>query len=221
MEVYKVVNLINNKIYVGITNQGYLTRWYKHCSDANTGSTFALHNSIRKYGKENFTIEVIENIDDVEVLKEREIFWIKFYNSYDRKIGYNLTLGGDGGLGRRISEETKILLRQSRIGKKHTEETKRKMKEAKKKEVFYPEEMSRRASIGNKNRWSNPENKLKQSLNSPYSKSILQYSINNEFIQRFHSVSEAARHIHKTHGNIARCARGELKSAYGFIWKYE
>jgi len=129
LEVYKITNKVNGKIYIGITNQGAnTTRWYKHCSDANVGSTFPLHNAIRKYGKENFQIEVIEIVDDVEVLKEREIYWIKYYDSYNRKKGYNLTLGGDGTFGRFHSEETKEKIRQKAIGRKLSEDVKEKFR---------------------------------------------------------------------------------------------
>jgi len=131
LEVYKITNKGNDKIYVGITNQGTSMRWCKHCSDANAGSAFALHNAIRKYGKDNFQIEVIETVEDVEVLKEREIYWIGFYRSYDRSKGYNLTLGGDGTFGRYHSKETKNKIRQKAIGRKHSKESKEKMRHRK------------------------------------------------------------------------------------------
>jgi len=47
---------------------------------------------MRKYGIEHFHIELIEETDNPE---EREIYWIKQYNSYG-SAGYNATLGGDG-----------------------------------------------------------------------------------------------------------------------------
>ena len=128
-EVYKVVNRENGKIYVGITNQGVVTRWHKHCSDGLYGnSNFPIHNAIRKYGRTSFKVEVIEEvIEDYDQLKKREIYWIKFYKSFDRKIGYNLTLGGDGTFGRFHSEETKDKIRQKAIGRKRSDETRLKM----------------------------------------------------------------------------------------------
>lgn len=74
LEVYKLTNKENGKIYIGITNQGVTIRWYKHCSDAIYGnSNFPIHNAIRKYGKDNFQVEVIEEIEneDYDYLKER------------------------------------------------------------------------------------------------------------------------------------------------------
>jgi group I intron endonuclease len=59
LEVYKVTNKQNGKIYIGITNQGVTVRWSKHCSDARRNSTFLLSKAIRKYGEQNFLIETI------------------------------------------------------------------------------------------------------------------------------------------------------------------
>lgn len=109
-EIYKVTNSINNKIYVGITNQGYKTRFYKHCSDSIRGSNFPLHLALRKYGIDNFTTEVIETCDTIKLLKEREIYWIKELQSQSKEIGYNVTNGGDGAFGRPVSEETRLLI---------------------------------------------------------------------------------------------------------------
>jgi len=126
MEVYRITNKINGKIYIGITNQGVATRWYKHVSDANSDSTFPIHNAIRKYGKENFQVETIYLLSedcDYEDLKNYERFWIAHYDSYNREIGYNLTLGGDGTFGRFHSEETKEKIRQKAIGRLRSKES--------------------------------------------------------------------------------------------------
>ena len=61
---------------------------------------------MRKYGIENFTIEVIEEVADEQSLNEREIYWIEYYNSYGH--GYNATKGGDGSY--RIDYEKVIQL---------------------------------------------------------------------------------------------------------------
>lgn len=88
--IYKITNLINNSIYIGLTTRTVEARWKEHY----------LHNeqvidkAISKYGKENFSIEMIEECDD-EILDEREIYWVKFYNSFEN--GYNTTAGGRRG----------------------------------------------------------------------------------------------------------------------------
>jgi len=91
--IYKITNLITNKIYIG-----------KRCSDKDPeidsyfGSGRYLHNSIKKYGKENFKKDIIELCKNGEHLSEREIFWIASYDSTNVRIGYNLSKGGDGGV---------------------------------------------------------------------------------------------------------------------------
>jgi hypothetical protein len=129
LEVYKITNKQNGKIYIGITNQGAQTRWLHHLYESRSGSDFPIHNAIRKYGVDNFQIEVIEVISgDYDYLKEREVYWVKFYDSYNKEKGYNLTVGGDGTFGRRHSEATKEKIRQKALGRKKSEEFKERLR---------------------------------------------------------------------------------------------
>lgn len=54
----------------------------------------------------------------------------------------------------------------------------------------------------------------------PSSKPVNQYDINGRFIKQYESCVEAGKELNLGHGNIQRCARGERKTAYGYIWKY-
>jgi hypothetical protein len=92
MYIYKTTNLINNKIYIGLSTKTVeeSTNYY--------GSGVILNRSIDKNGKDNFKKEILENnIDDVDLLYEREIYWIAYYNSTNHSIGYNIGSGGGGG----------------------------------------------------------------------------------------------------------------------------
>jgi group I intron endonuclease len=221
LEVYKITNNKNRKIYIGITSQGATTnRWYKHCSDANCGSDFPIHNAIRKYGKENFQVEVIEVIDnqDYDYLKEREIYWIRFYDSYNRKIGYNLTLGGDGTFGRFHSEETKDKIRQRAFNRKPSDEARHNMSMSQKR---VKRDYRKLAESSNKKRWSDPVKRLQASTNNVNNKSIIQYDLHMNYTAEFRSAAEAGRSLGKFPQNISRCASGNLVTAYGFIWKYK
>lgn len=90
--IYKITNKINQKVYIGQTIQTPSQRWYHHLTDAKLGSDLKFHRALRKYGRENFTKDIIEEVED-ELLNDREIYWISFYDSYED--GYNSTLGGD------------------------------------------------------------------------------------------------------------------------------
>ena len=225
LEVYKITNIINGKVYIGITIQGVNTRWYKHCSDANVGPTFPIHNAIRKYGKDNFIIETIEDIvdSDFDLLKQREIYWIDFYKSHNRNIGYNVTLGGDGTCGRLHSEETKEKIRRKAIGRKVTDAAKAKMSESHKKREYNKEELSLRAIKANAIRWSDPDQLRKIKEENKLNKTIVQYDKNGKYLTEYFSASEAARMTVGIKGrkNICSCATGKLKTAYGFVWKYK
>lgn len=116
-EVYKIQNSVNNKIYIGITNQGYKNRYRHHLSESRGGSTFILHNAIRKYGSDKFSVTLLETVDSIDSLKEREKFWISALDSTNRDKGYNMTEGGDGTFGRLHSDITKDKIREKALGR--------------------------------------------------------------------------------------------------------
>lgn len=96
MIIYKSTNLINNKIYIGKTINRLEIRIKEHRIYSNKDTDIFFYKAIRKYGFENFKWEIIENcISNKDELAAREIYWIRYYNS--NKIGYNMTLGGEGG----------------------------------------------------------------------------------------------------------------------------
>jgi group I intron endonuclease len=88
MIIYKTTNNINGKIYIGQD---------KNNNPSYYGSGKKLLSAIKKYGKENFTKEILEECVNEDYLNEREIFWISYYNSRDRHIGYNISEGGKEG----------------------------------------------------------------------------------------------------------------------------
>lgn len=90
--IYKITNLINGKIYIGQTIATINERWAGHKCDSKRKNT-AIGNAINKYGEENFSIEVVEDDIDYELLDEKEIFYIKEYNSL-YPVGYNISQGG-------------------------------------------------------------------------------------------------------------------------------
>jgi len=112
-KIYKITNKINNKVYIGCTVTSLEKRYYEHlyrCFKSDYKSK--LYNSIKKYGVENFTIELIEECD-VNKIYETEKKYIELYDSF--KNGLNSTFGGEGCLGyihspeirKKISKATK------------------------------------------------------------------------------------------------------------------
>lgn len=97
MIIYKIINKINKKVYIGQTCESLNRRFYRHKSHARQGTDTHLYRAIRKYGEENFTIEQIDTANSQEELDNKEIYWIKYYNSF--KNGYNskISKGKCGG----------------------------------------------------------------------------------------------------------------------------
>lgn len=101
--VYCCTNKTNNKKYIGITKRTLRERLIGHYSEAfnpNSEQRDApFKRALRKYGKDGFIIEVLEEVENLEQANEKEMYYIKKYNTYcyqPGSQGYNATLGGDG-----------------------------------------------------------------------------------------------------------------------------
>lgn len=92
--IYKITNKTTNKIYIGQTTRTLAERWREHVARSNPSDGTYLHNSIAKYGDNNFLIEEVLSCED-GLLDKNEIEQIIKHNSL-YPSGYNLTRGGDG-----------------------------------------------------------------------------------------------------------------------------
>ena len=114
--IYKITNKLNNKVYIGQTIQKPIERFYQHCAKKCDKYilNMVIHKAIFKYGKDNFTFEVIEEVPKQQ-LNEREEYWIKYYNSYTD--GYNSTKGGQKGNKPFKDIDNKAIIEQYQQGK--------------------------------------------------------------------------------------------------------
>ena len=97
--IYQYTNLINNKIYIGQTNN-IDRRIREHKSNAfnpkSANYNNVIHKAIRKYGYKNFDIKILETLIDVDydLVNEREAYWIQEKQSLINQNGYNILEGG-------------------------------------------------------------------------------------------------------------------------------
>jgi group I intron endonuclease len=113
--IYKAVNKINGKCYIGF-DSNWPNRKKRHLKDSFSENSRAyndvFHKAIRKYGRENFEWEVIYQSKDGAYCKNiMENFFVLQFNSFinsENSVGYNMTLGGEGMLGFKHSEESKL-----------------------------------------------------------------------------------------------------------------
>ena len=94
VDIYLITNNINGKRYVGKTQRGYLLRFQEHCNAKKNGFNTYIGNAIDKYGKENFSIELLRTVDD-DSWEYWEKQYIQEYKTLYSQGGYNLTPGGD------------------------------------------------------------------------------------------------------------------------------
>lgn len=123
--IYRLTNTVNGKIYIGQTSCGLDIRWRQHCYMTTFGSSYYIHNAIRKYGTDTFTREILEETT-TELVSDRETYWIAKLHPE-----YNMTSGGEGAKGISRSKETRNKISQSRKGIKFSEEHKAKLRAAK------------------------------------------------------------------------------------------
>lgn len=88
--IYKITNLLNGKVYIGQTIRSLKDRYSQHKYKT---SSSPIHLAIKKYGHQNFIIEELEQCP-INLLDEREIFYINQYKSYCKRYGYNISRGG-------------------------------------------------------------------------------------------------------------------------------
>ena len=89
--IYIIKNHINSKCYVGLTTRNITIRFKEHLKLLESSRNQLIHKAIKKYGKENFYIELLEECDE-NIMSEREQYYISFYDTI--MSGYNLTNGG-------------------------------------------------------------------------------------------------------------------------------
>ena len=88
--IYAIRNIINNKIYIGSSNN-IKRRWKKHKTELKnkSHSNKYLERAYHKYGSDKFDFIILEFCKEQELIN-REIFYINYYKSLDLTFGYNL-----------------------------------------------------------------------------------------------------------------------------------
>lgn len=126
--IYKITCTANGKFYIG-SAKDIRHRLARHKSDLsrNVHHNALLQRAVNKYGKDVFEFEILEFVDDLESLLQREQHYLDTLNPCDISVGFNLVAIAGATPSGPLSEETKAKISKTLIGRKHTEETKLKM----------------------------------------------------------------------------------------------
>jgi group I intron endonuclease len=214
--IYKIINIVNDKVYIGQSSCLY-KRFYEYRRCNKRLSQHLIH-SFNKYGQDSFRVEIIEKIEDLNTLNDREQYWIDYYQSYNDKNGYNICkYVKQTTLGRIRPKEEIERMKQSLpdrkgennsfFGKKHSEDSKKLMKNAK---------------LGNKLSEEHINKFCLKGAESVKKKIIQKDMKNGEIVAIYDSIRDAAKSLNISPSTIV----GVLKkypnrhTAGGFKWEY-
>lgn len=236
--IYKISNIVNDKLYIGQTINRIDKRFNDHLSAARTyhNHNMIILRAINKYGENNFHISLVETVscdsqsDLRKKLNDREIYYISYYNSLNPN-GYNLTKGGYSASLNSMSKVDQYDLNGNLI---NTFDSLQIAKEN------FASSAKASTNIGSACRgesmtaygyvWryhNEPFDKYPIYENNFNRVEIDQYSIDGKYIRTFNSASDAGKYFNKItksgkgqSSHIIQCCTGSRKSAYGYIWRY-
>ena len=220
--IYKVTNKINNKIYIGQTNN-FHKRQLEHYADNRTNHQ-AFKRALNKYKREDFEWKIIDVCISREEANKAEKYYIKLYNS---KVphGYNIASGGEGGSnwniklivmldldGKFIKKYDCIAQCENETGLDHSMISACcKGKHLKYKDYIFMYEKDYLEKGPRK--YIKPKSKR--------CKKILQYNLDGVLINEYNSIYEASQLTKINYSNIHTCLRKRSKSGSGYIWTYD
>lgn len=233
--IYIMTNLITHKQYVGQTMHTITDRYKHHIHEAKFyKDTMYIHESMRKYGFDNFSvdelmcIEVNTKQELSEKLNQWEKHYIQTYNTL-KPNGYNLSIGGSG-----LKEKGKILVDEYDLDGNYIKTHNSLIDAARSVGSNRHTSISRCCNGKNKfafqrvwrfhgepfDKYEAP-NKFFAERKYKLAK-IDQYDLNGNYIKTFESISSACRELHvsESSSHISECCMGKLHSIYGYIWRY-
>jgi group I intron endonuclease len=207
--IYKATNTINDQVYIGVTTQKLRERIKDHICKSNKDYNFKFQKAILEYGEENFLWEQIDTTQNSNEMAEKERYYIDLYDSF--RNGYNSDSGG--GIQKYIYQykSTGELINTF----KSLEEASSTLNTAKS-SISHACLLDIKTCKGYV--WS--YNTTFNVISDNRKKSVFQYDIDGGFIQEFESISIAGQSTNINKSSIAKCCRGERKTAGGFIWKF-
>lgn len=215
----------SGKVYIGITCQNPEQRW-QNGNGYKNNEYFA--RAIKKYGWDNFEHEILYRELSKEEAERIEIELIAKHKSTEPKNGYNISGGGYGSA--HHSEETKKRISEAKKGVSIWDEEARKKMSEERRGINHPrygthwtEEQKKMLSKAHKGNSVGEKNFWygKHGKNNPLSKPVIMYDlITKEDLQKFDSISDACAVMGTDTSCIAKCCKGKYASSHGYGWRY-
>lgn len=233
--VYSITNKINNKKYIGFTFK-FIKRKNDHINALrkNNHVNTYLQNAWNKYGEENFIFEVLEFCSKNNLAK-REDFWVKMFNTTNKKNGYNIKLT-DPNNKTIHSKETKLKISTSKkgkpssrrgikqtkehsekirfanLGKKRSNKTKEKISLSAKNKIVTFNTRKKISDIhkGRKIKWADKIKETHLKSKNKKRRKVLQFDLNENLIKEWSSLLEIERELGINNANLYKCCKQNI-----------
>lgn len=223
-KIYKATNKINGKSYIGQTiDFEHRKHVHIHRRDGYCDPNSIFHRALDKYGEENFEWEILAEIPGKDFANAFEREMIRKYNTY-KPNGYNLTKGGDGGSMWNAIPVVRLTLDGEFVKRYDSAceasddgfyyggvlQSCRDPRAKTKGYIFMYEDEYKRKGGRRKEDWPVPN----------YAKEIIQCDMDGNFIKKYRMIADAERETGISHSSIIGCAKGNYRSAGGYIFVY-
>ena len=201
--VYMHTNKINDKKYIGLTND-IKRRWSRNGGEYKRQ---CFYSAIKKYGWDNFEHEILFDNLTLEEACEKEIKMIEYYKTTDKNYGYNISTGGNTGLNDLWNDDAYREKQIEERKRRWENEEFRKNHLAVMKEVVKTQSYKDKQSKQTKNRWGNGDFDF-------FKKPVmcLETGIVYESLQNASDSTNVCR------SEIGKCCNKEQKTAQGYHW---
>ena len=227
--IYKISNKITNKIYIG-QSLDINTRIKDHIRRLNNNKHDNRHlqYSWNKYGEKSFEFLIIETCEpDIEILNQKEIYWINTLGALNRAKGYNISSGGGNGfsLAGKTQEEISLIYKkitEGRLKKWAKDGNPRKGGTISEEQKEYLSKINLGANHPQYGTKKPEHSKRMAGANSPTAKKIICLTTG----EVFECAKYAEQKYKTTNSNILKCCRGVQKFAgrlddgTKLIWEY-
>jgi len=201
--VYVITNIINNKKYIGSSRKENIDPHY-------FGSGRLIKNALLKYGKENFTRDILwEGNEDARIM---ETYWLEYFNAASNTMFYNITNDARGNSSH--TENAKKSVSEKLTGRKFSKETCNKISNAK----LGKPNSKKGKSDGPKPGVSTAH---KGRISPNKGNAIIQYDLQGNIVQEWINMQQAAKYFNINSESIRQCLRGISKKCVGFKWSYK
>lgn len=218
--IYRLLNLVNGKCYIGQAQDLSFRlkehRRYRKCPN------LYLKRALNKHHWDNFHVSVLERVENLSSLNEREQYWMNFFQSYEPGKGYNIA---------RIAGSTR--------GVRHSAHTLRQIVETRRKnghpfngfagKKVTPENKALLSSLM-RARWLNPEYREKYNTarirgvaisNQKQRKRVEKVDIESGIVEAvYESLSAAARSVNRRASDISMVCNGRRKQTAKKNWRF-